>query len=268
MKTRSMLDRMKPKSLEGLLIAHFQESYKLAPKAAETICQDLVLTRSVFAHHPRDEGQIIHYAVSLGQSPSRSIKDCEMLPVKLTMVARDDLEYQAKHGLKELVKRVMARVAEEALRQGAALSTEDIAFLLRISDRTVKRYKKELAASGTIVTLRGDTADMGPASTHCSRVVELYLQGYPETVIAERLKHELSNVESYIRDFARVGVLLSEGYDAGSAGRIVQLSKGKVRAIQALYERLSSDDYYRQPVRKVLDMFRLKRRMVEKGAVL
>lgn len=268
MKGNSVFDRMQPKSLEGLLTAHFQANYKLPPRAAQTICQDMVVVRSIFAHDPRGEGQIIHYAVKLGQSASRSIKECEMLAVKLTLVCVEDLEVARRGGLKVLGKHVMARVCEEAYRQGTALSTEDVAFLLRISERTVKRYKKELAAEGRKVLLRGDTSDMGPASTHRSPVIELYLQGYPETAIAQRLHHDLSNVESYIRDFLRVGVLLAEGYDPGSAGRVTQLSRGKVRAIEELLRRLCADRYFAGPLSKVLEMYRLQRQVVqEKGGL-
>jgi hypothetical protein len=263
LKGNSVFDRMRPKSLEGLLTAHFQENYKLPPKAAQTICQDVVLARSVFACHPRGEGQIIHYAVKLGQSPSRSIKECEMLSVKLTLVSREDLDVVRRDGLKALGKNVMVRVCEEAYRQGAVLSTEDVAFLLRISERTVKRYKKELSAAGRKALLRGDTSDMGPASTHRAPVIELFLQGYPETKIAERLHHDLSNVENYIRDFLRVSLLLAEGYDSGSAGRVTQLSRGKVRAISELFGRLCADSYFAGPLSKVLEMFRLNRRVVE-----
>lgn len=267
MKCNSFFDRMEPKSLQGLLCAHFQEDYKLSPKAAETICEDVLFARSVFGREPRAEGQIIHYCVKLGQSPSRSIKDCEMLPVKLTVVSAEDLEYQRKHGLKELTKHVMERICEEAYQQGAVLSMEDVAFLLRVSDRTVKRYKKELTLSGRKVVFRGDTADMGPASTHRTPVIELYLQGYAETVIAERLHHDLSNVESYIRDFVRVSLLISDGYDLAGIGRVVQISSGKLKAIQAQYERLSADEYYKEVLRKTLEIFRLERRISKKGAL-
>jgi len=264
-KTNTFFDRLEPKSLSGLLRAHFQEHYKLPPKAADTICQDLVVARLLFTPHSRDEGQILYYAIKLGQPVSRSVRDCEKLPVKLTLMGPEDMAIRQRDGLQSLTQQVMARIAAETLAQGAVLSVEDVALILHLSERTVKRYKKAAAAVGHPVRLRGDMTDMGPASTHRAPVIELFMQGYPETVIADRLHHQLSNVEHYIRDFLRVSLLIEDGYAVGEAGRLTGLSKGKVLAIHGLYTRLGQDDYYQPLLERTLALFRFDRRVVEKG---
>jgi hypothetical protein len=96
-------------------------------------------------------------------------------------------------------------------------------------------------------------------------VIELFLQGYPETVIADRLHHQLSNVEHYIRDFLRVSLLLEDGYAVGEAGRLTSLSKGKVQAIHGLYTRLGQEAFYQPLLARTLALFRFDRRVVEKG---
>ena len=65
------------------------------------------------------------------------------------------------------------------------LSIEDVACILHISESTVKRYKQALSRGGTPLILRGDTADMGPGTCHRVPIIELFLQGYAETEIAQ-----------------------------------------------------------------------------------
>jgi AraC-like DNA-binding protein len=254
MKTNTLFDRMSPKSLSGLMASHFQQQYSLSPQAAQTICRDVLLIRNVFERSSRAEGQIIYYAVKLGEPPSKRIRDCELLSVKLTLHDPADLDYRKRHGQKALIQYVIQRICREAYEQGAVLSIEDVAMVLHISERTVKRYKQEIGQAGTPLILRGSTADMGPSTCHRAPIVELFLQGYSETVIARRTNHAL-----------RVAILLADGYAPGVVTRITRLSKGKVQTIQALYERLSHDPFYQEALLKVLEIYRLRRRFKKKG---
>jgi len=266
MKTNTFFDRMSPKSLNGLMASHFQRQYRLSPQAAETICRDAVLVRSIFGQPSRADGQIIYYAVKLGESAGKRIRDCQLVSVKLTLRDPGDLAYRKKHGQKGLVHHVVQRVCREAYEQGAVLSIEDVASVLFLSESTVKRYKRALERAGTPLILRGDTADMGPGTCHRDRIVELFLQGYSETEVAQRMNHALENVECYLRDFIRVCLLLAGNYKPGIVARITHLSKSKVLAIEAAYQRLSQDSFYQEPLSKVLEMYEL-RRSLKKGAV-
>ena len=107
---------------------------------------------------------------------------------------------------------------------------------------------------------------MGPGSCHRVPIVELFLQGYSETETAQRTNHTLESVERYLYDFLRVSLLLSDGYKPGLAARIAHLSRGKVLAIKTLYERLSGDSFYQEPLSKVLEIYQL-RRSLKKGAI-
>lgn len=266
MKTNTLFDRMSPKSLNGLMASHFQHTYGLSPRASETICQDAILMRHIFGQPSRADGQIIYYAVKLGEPASKRIRDCELVSVKLTLHDPPDLCYRKKHGRKELLRHVMGRICREAYEQGAVLSIEDVASILHISERTVKRHNKALEAAGRALILRGRTADMGPGSCHRVPIVELFLQGYSETETAQRTNHTLESVERYLYDFLRVSLLLSDGYKPGLAARIAHLSRGKVLAIKTLYERLSGDSFYQEPLSKVLEIYQL-RRSLKKGAI-
>lgn len=266
MKTNTFFDRMGPKSLNGLMVSHFQQHYNLSPQAAKTICNDVVLFRNVFGQSSRSEGQILYYAVKLGEPASKRIRDCQLVPVKLTLVDPEDIAYLKKYGLQGLVKHILWRISKEAYEQGAVLSTEDVAHMLHISESSVKRYKRSLEEEGKPLILRGDSADMGPKTCHRAPIIELFLQGYSETEIVQRTNHTLDRVEDYLCDFLRVGLLLKEEYVPGIVTRITRLSKSKVLAIKTVYDRLQGDSFYDKPLTKVLEIFELKRHL-KKGVV-
>lgn len=261
MKSNTFFDRMEPKSLNGLMITHFQHHYKLSPQAAQTICNDVVLFRNVFGQSARAEGQILHYAVKLGEPASKRIRDCQLIPVKLTLIDPKDTAYLKEHGLQGLTKYILWRISKEAYEQGAVLSTEDAAYMLHISERTVRRHKQLLKKDGKSITLRGDVADMGPGSCHRVPIIELYLQGYSETEVAQRTNHTLERVEEYLYDFLRISLLLKDEYSPGIASRLTGLSKSKVLAIKQVYDRLTTDSFYDEPLQRVLEIFELKRHL-------
>lgn len=266
MKTNTLFDRMSSKSLNGLMASHFQRQYRLSPQAAETICRDAILVRSIFGQPSRADGQIVYYAVKLGEPAGKRIRDCELVSVKLTLHDPVDLAYAKKHGHKALIQDLMQRICREAYEQGAVLSVEDVASILHLSESTVKRYKRAFERAGTPLILRGSTADMGPGTCHRAPIVELFLQGYSETETAQRTNHTLKSVEGYLCDFLRVSLLFSEGYKPGLAARITHLSKCKVLAIQNIYQRLIEDSFYQEPLSKVLEIYQL-RRSLKKGAI-
>ncbi len=240
------------------------QGYKLITdcllQSAQTISQDTLILGNLFSHSNRKDGQVIYYAVKLGEPASKRIRDCELLGIRLTLIdTTDDLRVLKDKGLNGLIKHIMARISKEAYEQGAVLNTEDISFILKISPSTVKRYKKGLKASGINIVLRGDSADMGPSSCHRESVIKLFLQGYSETEIVQVLNHQLEQVENYLYDFLRVSLLLKDDYPLGMVSRITRLSKGKVSAISNLYKRFCNDPYFHAPLKAVLDIYELNR---------
>jgi hypothetical protein len=264
MKVRTFYDRQSEKTLKSLLAAHFIENYKLSPKAVETICNDVVLFNSILNRQSRDEGQVSYYATKIGESPAKSLKECEFVLVNLTLLHPDDIKSWHKKGLMELMLTIMVRIAREAHAQGGLLTLEDISTLLHISPRTAKRYKKILEERKEFLPLRGRYTDMGPNFSHKEQIISLFLLGYSETEIAERTHHSLSRVETYIRDFIRVSLMADEGYQTGAIIRVTKLSKATVLTYLNLYEDYKQDSLYEEPLKHVLEIHRLRRQLVAK----
>jgi hypothetical protein len=256
---------MSAKTVSSLLCAHLQGHYRLSPAAAGSLAADLLRYAQLLNQPGRRDGQILYQAIALDQPPGKPLAACRMVPVRLTLFGADDLDCFRQLGRPAFTGRVMARLAREAVDQGAALSVEDEAWLLRISPRTVKRYRQQFARDGVEVLLRGDLTDAGPSITHRDPIVKLFLLGYTESEIAARCRHRIECVESYIYDFLRVGLLVQEAKPPGTICRLVKLSLSKVRAIVHLYHQLQDDPDYAEPLRHWLEIFALDRDLKKGG---
>jgi hypothetical protein len=115
-------------------------------------------------------------------------------------------------------------LCNEAYKQKAALSYEDLSLLLGVDVSTIGRLSRACAAEGCRVITRGVVEDIGPGVTHKGQVVELYCRGFLPGQIAGRIGHSLGSVERYLRDFARVVHLKEEEISPEVIVRITGLS--------------------------------------------
>jgi len=266
MKGFNFFDRQSRKTLEGLVASHLSSQYHLPPRAAQTLCEDALVFGRLWGTQTRAAGQILFHAVAMDEPAGKPLRECHMVEIRLTLRADGDLAFRRAHGLGALNRALVERLGREALEQGAVLSVEDLADLLRLSVATVKRYKQALSAAGTPIKTRGDVADIGPALTHRDHIVKLFLQGYSESEVAQRTQHTLGCVEQYLADFLRISLLLRDGYSPGETARLARLSKGKVQAHRRLLAELEADPFYQGALRRVLEIYRLRRVMKKGGA--
>lgn len=86
----------------------------------------------------RAPGVIVHPAVSNREPAGKPIKDCQTVPVHLTLLHPADAEVQHQHGTVQARAVKLYRLCCEAREQGGLLSYEDLAVLLCIDVSTVK----------------------------------------------------------------------------------------------------------------------------------
>ena len=77
----------------------------------------------------------------------------------------------------------------KALEQGAVASQEDLAQILNVSVRTIKRDFEELQGQGLYLPSRGNLHGIGRGQTHKAQIIALYEQGCDETEIARQSQH-------------------------------------------------------------------------------
>ena len=135
------------------------------PRGREVYCPYLARPEAVQA------GQLALTAVSAEEPGHKPLARCKMVPVVLTLYAgQEDYEYRRAHGpdgVAALRRRQIARMAEEALDQGALLTAEDLAFrIFNCGLRTISRALRALAERGIVVPLRSQQKDAGRALSH------------------------------------------------------------------------------------------------------
>ena len=188
----------------------------------------------------RDEGQIIFHAASKEVPPGVPVEEMHLVAVKLTIYDPADCSARTQ---KEMLKRRIIRISNEAFYQGALLTQADIAILLGESTKTIRRHIAELEDNGEVIPTRGKWKDIGSGVSHKKKIVELYLQGYEYTDIERRTKHSGEAIMRYIKDFARVFILMEEGYSEEELRIITGLSDKTIREYRELVEYYQTQDH-------------------------
>lgn len=91
---------------------------------------------------------------------------------------------------------------------------------------------------------RGGWKDIGPGVSHKKRILELYLNGDEYTDIERKTRHSGEAIMRYVKDFARVLVLMEEGYRAAELRVITGLSEKTIREYTELMETYSGEEYH------------------------
>jgi hypothetical protein len=267
-KAKPARDRLSEKNGRGLLVNHLRTRYSFSPAMAEVLAEDALYLRTVSAPGSRQDGQIIWYAVKHTEPAGKALRDCEYEAVCLTLHDPGDIAQRHRDGLLELKRRILKRITDEAIAQGAPLTQEDLAAILWMDRKTVRSHIAVLAGRGETVITRAHFTDAGRGVTHKRLIIKLFLLGVPETEIVRRTHHHLSNVERYINGFLRVALLHRQGQAPQIISRITSFSLFLISEYIVLYEELAVDETLATPLRKHLDFYAdgLLPRQAKRGA--
>jgi hypothetical protein len=163
----------------------------------------------LYFSNQRKEGQIIFHAVSKYVPPGVPVEEMHLVPVKLSFYEPEDCTARNQQ---ELLDKRIKRISNEAFNQGALLTQADIAILLGESTKTITRHIAELEKKDILVPTRGKWKDIGPGVSHKKRILELYLKGDEYTDIERKTKHTGEAIMRYVKDFARIMVLIEETF--------------------------------------------------------
>ena len=195
----------------------------------------------------RGPGQLRYPAVARGERAGKPVRHCLTVPVALTWLHPEDAAVLCDGGSPALRRVRLARLCNEALRQGAVLSHEDLSLLLGVEGSTVGRMVRSLSAEGgDRPPTRGLVEDIGPSVSHKELVLRLYFRGLLPGRIAARTGHSLGSVERYLSDFARVAELSRQGLPVEAIVRITGMSPALVRRYREWFERVDHAEH--QPV--------------------
>jgi hypothetical protein len=154
-------------------------------------------------------GQTVWMAVSVDEKPGyhKSMSQTRQVPVLLTLTCQGDIAALKKgtpHA--QVLRRAIARVAQEAYQQGGVLSLTDLGLLFARSPSTIaKHVRRHEQESGQQVPRRGTVHDIGRTVTHKRTICyKAFVEGKTTPTIARETYHSPEAVDHYLLDFARV----------------------------------------------------------------
>jgi len=234
-----------------------QSGYALSPVEAQVLARRVQQLVDEQAGFSRQAGQIIYQAIAVDEPPGKPLKDCQKVPVQLTVVTDEDAHLWANKGPLALRRVRVHRIVHEATMQGGALSQEDVACILGISTESVKRIFAYFREQGERLPSRGEIQDMGRGVSHKIPVIRRYVQNLSFSRIARELgNHGISSMARYLHHFAKVMILEDRGLTPAQMQSIIGISENVIEQYRDLYDELNEPEHART-------LERLKRTVIQ-----
>jgi len=240
----SMLRKIFDSALEYLLYTEYR--FLGGKRVVKMIVNDVKGLIEQFFPDNLEVGQVIWPAVSVDESHEqhKKIEDHKIIPVRLNLVTREDMEkLEKKVNRNEIEKTRAIRLFNEAYEQGALLTLADVGVLLGKSIPIVSRYVQEYQKEhNEILPTRGNIHDIGPGITHKGIIVRKKLEKKSTSQIAKETNHSPEAVDRYICDYGRVKMLIGKRMTVEEISYATGISRGVVEQYKDLHELENSDN--------------------------
>ncbi len=183
-------------------------------------------------------GQIIWNVISV--STRASSPNPRFVPVTLTIIDEEDIDKLAKGvPMSEIMKQAVARITQEAYRQGGLLSMRDIGLLTWRDGSSVSKYRKNYEKEQNVTLPHtGSLHDMGSCISHKSMIVKkIAIDKKDPYSVARETNHSMLAVDRYIKDFNRVRICHEDGKD----NDFISLATGLNRNVVNEYVKIVED---------------------------
>ncbi|HJW89987.1 MAG TPA: DUF1670 domain-containing protein [Anaerolineales bacterium] len=245
---RPMLAKTLPQRLSHWLAEEFP--HLGGPKVRDLFVSEVM--RLIEAHYVPSQrlqpGQTLWYAVDKTDLPhaERSMAETRLVPVILTLVAREDLERLIKGvALPEVRRHVVARLHREAEAQGGVLAATDTSLLLSQSpgaiSKAIRAYEQ---AHACVLPRRGTLHDLGRSVSHKALIAKkALLEAKSPPDVAWETAHSVPCTERYLVDLMRTYISLQRrGMSVEETAFATGLSVSLVKEYAALIAELGLTD--------------------------
>ena len=253
--SKSQAKRLKIKSLSQQLKAAVVEGSNLSSWEADVLLKtiDEVIFRDPDLQELKDS-QLKYVCVSSAEGAGKSLGECEMTTVLLTLFSDEDEEDLPDAGKQASVcrrlRRIM-RITSEAKEQGGLLTQEDLAKILMCDLRTIRRNIKELTELGIHIPTRGQQKDIGPGVTHKELAIKLWLEGSEPVEICGKIKHSIGSVENYLEKFKRVAFLRRNNFDDFQIALTIGIGVRAVKTFVEIYNNFKNKPFMKNRMREI-----------------
>ena len=231
-------DRLATKTPEASFLHVLQNEFNFSLRVSREVMSTAkeMLIGSTPASSVRP-GQTRLVVAKLSAPFGPSLADTEKVEITLTQDAGDeDTQVKKQQGAEGLRQGRILRLTEEALEQGGVLTQEDLARVLGVDVRTIRRSVKELKEAGHLVQTRGVVKGVGRCQTHKVRIIELWLDRERYDKIAQWMCHSAQSIKRYVSTFLRIVILHREGTPESEIAFVTQTSERLVRDYLKVYK--------------------------------
>ena len=238
--------RLIEKSTLHAIQVELQQGYNLSPVEAMVLAQRLQQLVDEQSGWSRQPGQITYQAIAMDEPPGKPLSLCRKVPVHLTVMAEHDAQLWALEGPVAVRRVRVHRMTYEALMQGGALSQEDLACLLGVSLKTIKRIFAWYREQDQRLPSRGEIQDMGRGVSHKIPVIRKYVQDLSFSHISQDLgKHGIPSMVRYLQHFALVMILEDRELTPGQMQSVIGISENLIEQYRSLYDELNVSEHAR-----------------------
>jgi hypothetical protein len=233
--TDDEIERLQAKTNHRCFVQVLEQAYDCAPRVAGAILQE---AQELLLGRPGElqPGQVAVVLARFKAVHGRPLRETDMTEVLWTIDAgQEDRETVHKFGPQALRRVRMQRLLSEAIDQGAVATQEDLAWVLHVSVRTIKRDCAALEGQGVYLPTRGHLQGIGRGQTHKARIVGEWLQGQTYDQIQLSSRHSLSSIRRYVQAFVRVVHLHQEGFSHDQIAQLLAISRPLVEEYLAVY---------------------------------
>lgn len=270
---KTELQRVEAKTRDSQFENILVEEFELSPREAEAIADTAHDVYDLQHYDPEQQiqnGKIVRTVVSKSAKHGPKLEDLPKTQVTLTKrVSKEDKKLYRQENKPSVRQTQILRMTEEALDQGGLLTQDDLADILEVSTRTIRRDIKKLKQKGFNVSTRGVYQDIGPGVSHKTKIIKLYLEYNTYSDIQIKTRHSPTAIKRYIQNFGRVLLSYKKDLSIKETARVVGLSEKLVKEYLELYMKYNSDEY-QERIADIVDKARNKASVnaeVKKGAL-
>jgi hypothetical protein len=244
MMKNAIVERLEAKTPEQRFMRILEQDFDMAPKIAQVILHEA--QANLLGSRPGDRlrpGQVRIILTRQNAGHGQALRQIQTTEVTWTIDAGvEDQQIVREHGARALRHVRIQRLLLEALEQDAVATQEDLARVLHVSLRTIKRDCAALQAQGIYLPTRGNLRGIGRGQTHKAHIIRRWLQGETYDQIALHTHHHPVSIQRYIQTFLRLVQLHQEGFTPPQIGLLLQISVPLVQEYLAVYDQHASPD--------------------------
>ena len=233
---QEVVDRLTAKTKEQQVMQILQDEFQQPPRVARAILED-VQECLMGTSEQIQPGQMRVVLVAMAARHGQAMAQTAQKEVVWSVdVGQEDYEIKLKYGIAAMRQARIQRLLGEAVAQGAVASQEDLARVLQVSVRTIKRDCAYLESRGYYLPTRGNLKGIGRGQTHKALIVGRWLRGESYDQIARATHHALVSVKRYVQAFVRVIQLHQQGLDNEEIALLLQIGWPLVADYLAIYQ--------------------------------